>query len=221
MNDLNIDYINDILSTSVISHKNLIGETLFVNSNPAKVESVEVKKVNNVITTSKKVNDYKLDSTTTEISNIDKSTLMCSISQLLDNKFIKSLELFETDELEFYKKGIIKLFSKPNPQLIVDEVGEYYDWIITSPKIFNYLSKHKNFEPIKDDKLTSIKLRGKINHLSLFVTDNIDSNILFKGICKYSSSVMLDRFDISKESNIYVKVDYLFINKGVRKLILI
>lgn len=221
MNDLNIDYINDILSTSVISHKNLIGETLFVNSNPAKVESVEVKKVNSVIATSKKVNDYKLDSTTTEISNIDKSTLMFSISQLLDNKFIKSLELFETDELEFYKKGIMKLFSKPNPQLIVDEVGEYYDWIITSPKIFNYLSKHKNFESIKDDKVTSIKLRGKINHLSLFVTDNIDSDILFKGGCKDSSSVMLDRFDISKESNIYVKVDYLFINKGVRKLILI
>jgi len=221
MNDLNIDYINDILSTSVISHKNLIGETLFVNSNPAKVESVEVKKVNNVIATSKKVNDYKLDSTTTEISNIDKSTLMFSISQLLDNKFIKSLELFETDELEFYKKGIMKLFSKPNPQLIVDEVGEYYDWIITSPKIFNYLSKHKNFESIKDDKVTSIKLRGKINHLSLFVTDNIDSDTLFKGSCKDSSSVMLDRFDISKESNIYVKVDYLFINKGVRKLILI
>jgi hypothetical protein len=221
MNDLNIDYINDILSTSVISHKNLIGETLFVNSNPAKVESVEVKKVNSVIATSKKVNDYKLDSTTTEISNIDKSTLMFSISQLLDNKFIKSLELFETDELEFYKKGIMKLFSKPNPQLIVDEVGEYYDWIITSPKIFNYLSKHKNFESIKDDKVTSIKLRGKINHLSLFVTDNIDSDTLFKGSCKDSSSVMLDRFDISKESNIYVKVDYLFINKGVRKLILI
>jgi len=221
MNDLNIDYINDILSTSVISQKNLIGETLFVNSNPAKVESVEVKKVNNVIATSKKVNDYKLDSTTTEISNIDKSNLMFSISQLLDNKFIKSLELFETDELEFYKKGIMKLFSKPNPQLIVDEVGEYYDWIITSPKIFNYLSKHKNFESIKDDKVTSIKFRGKINHLSLFVTDNIDSDILFKGSCKDSSSVMLDRFDISKESNIYVKVDYLFINKGVRKLILI
>jgi len=221
MNDLNIDYINDILSTSVISQKNLIGETLFVNSNPAKVESVEVKKVNNVIATSKKLNDYKLDSTTTEISNIDKYTLMCSISQLLDNKFIKSLELFETDKLEFYKKGIMKLFSKPNPQLIVDEVGEYYDWIITSPKIFNYLSKHKNFESIKDDKVTSIKLRGKINHLSLFVTDNIDSDTLFKGSCKDSSSVMLDRFDISKESNIYVKVDYLFINKGVRKLILI
>lgn len=220
MNDLNIDYINDILSTSVISHKNLIGETLFVNSNPAKVESVEIKKVNNVIVTSRKTNDYKLDSTTTEISNIDKSTLMCSISQLLDNKFIKSLEPFDTDELEFYKKGIMKLFRKPNTQLIVDEVGEYYDWIITSPKIFNYLQKHKNFESIKDDKVTSIKLRGKINHLSLFVTDNIDSDTLFKGSCKDSSSVMLDRLDISKD-NIYVKVDYLFINRGVIKLILV
>lgn len=221
MNDLNIDYINDILSNSVISHKNLIGETLFVNSNPAKVESVEIKKVNNVIVTSRKTNDYKLDSTTTEISNLDKSTLMCSISLLLDNKFIKSLEPFDTDELEFYKKGIMRLFSKPNTQLIVDEVGEYYDWIITSPKIFNYLSKHKNFESVKDEKVTSIKLRGKINHLSLFVTDNIDSDTLFKGSCKDISSVMLDRLDISKESNIYFKVDYLFINRGVRKLILI
>ena len=45
MNDLNIDYINDILSTSVISHRNLISEILFVDSNPAKVESIEVKKV--------------------------------------------------------------------------------------------------------------------------------------------------------------------------------
>jgi hypothetical protein len=222
MNDLNIDYINDILSTSVISHKNLIGETLFVNSNPAKVESVEVKKVDNNIVSNRTSNDYKLDSTTTEIRNLDKPALMCSISLLLDNQFIKSLELFGTDELEFYKKGIMKLFSKPNPQLIIDEIGEYYDWIITSVKVFNYLSKHKNFESLTDEKVTSIKLRGKINHLILFVTDNIDNDTLFKGSRKDSSSVMLDRLNISKESNIYnVKVDYLFINRGVRKLILI
>ena len=222
MNDLNIDYINDILSTSVISHKNLIGETLFVNSNPAKVESVEVKKVDNNIVSNRTSNDYKLDSTTTEIKSLDIPTLMCSISLLLDNQFIKSLELFGTDELEFYKKGIMKLFSKPNPQVIVDEIGEYYDWIITSVKVFNYLSKHKNFESLTDEKVTSIKLRGKINQLSLFVTDNVDNDTLFKGSCKDSSSVMLDRLNISKESNIYnVKVDYLFINRGVRKLILI
>jgi hypothetical protein len=146
---------------------------------------------------------------------------MCSISLLLDNQFIKSLEIFGTDELEFYKKGIMKLFSKPNPQVIVDEIGEYYDWVITSPKIFNYLSKHKNFESLTDEKVTSIKLRGKINQLSLFVTDNVDNDTLFKGSCKDSSSVMLDRLNISKESNIYnVKIDYLFINRGVRKLIL-
>lgn len=222
MNDLNIDYINDILSTSVISNQNLIGETLFVNSNPAKVESIEVKKVDNSIVTNRTNNNYKLDSTTIEIKNLDTPTLMCSVSLLLDNQFIKSLELFGTDELEFYKKGIMKLFSKPNPQVIIDEVGEYYDWIITSSKVFNYLSKHKNFESITDEKVTSIKLKGKINHLSLFVTDNIDNDTLFKGSCKDSSSVMLDRLNISKESNIYnVKVDYLFINRGVRKLILI
>ena len=222
MNDLNIDYINDILSTSVISHRNLISEILFVDSNPAKVESIEVKKVDNSIVRSKTSNEYKLDSTTTEIKNLDTPTLMCSISLLLDNQFIKSLEFFGTDELEFYKKGIMKLFSKPNPQNIIDEVGEYYDWIITSSKVLGYLSKHKDFESLSDEKVTSIKLKGKINHLNIFVTDLTDKDIIWKGSCKDSSCVMLNDLNIVKESNIYnVTVEYLFINRGVRKLILI
>lgn len=222
MNDLNIDYINDILSTSVISHQNLIGETLFVNSNPAKVESIEVKKVDNNIIKSKKFNEYKLDTSTIEIKNLNTSVLVCSVSLLIDNQFIKSLENFGTDELEFYKKGLMRLISKPNPQVIIDELGEYYDWIITSPKIFKYLSKHKNFESLSDEKVTSIKLKGKINRISLFVTDIIDKDTLFKGSCNDCSSVMLGELSISEKSNIYnVKVDYLFNNRGIRKLILL
>ena len=60
MNGLNIDYINDILSTSVISHKNLISEILLVDSNPAKVESVEVKKIDSKVVTIKNSNEYNL-----------------------------------------------------------------------------------------------------------------------------------------------------------------
>jgi len=222
MNDLNIDYINDILSTSVISHRNLISEILFVDSNPAKVESIEVKKVDNSIVRSKTTNEYKLDSTTSEIKSLNSAVLMCSVSSILDDRFLKSLETFGTDELEFYKKGIFKLFSKPNPQTIVDEIGEYYDWIIVSPKILSYLSKHKDFESLSDEKITSIKLKGKINHLNIFVTDIIDNDIIWKGSCKDTSSVMLNELSIVEESNIYnVTVDYLFINRGVRKLILL
>ena len=222
MNDLKIDYINDILSTSVVSHKNLISEILFVDSNPAKVESIEVKKVDNSIVRSKTTNEYKLDSTTSEIKNLNTTVLVCLVSSILDAKFLKSLEIFGTDELEFYKKGIFKLFSKPNPQTIIDEVGEYYDWIITSAKVLNYLSKHKDFESLSDEKVTSIKLKGRINHLNIFVTDIIDNNIIWKGSCKDSSSVMLNELSIVEESNIYnVKVDYLFINRGIRKLILL
>ena len=38
---------------NILKHQNLIGETLFVNSNPAKVESIEVKKIDNNVVRSK------------------------------------------------------------------------------------------------------------------------------------------------------------------------
>ena len=125
MNNLKIDYINDILSNSFISHKKLIDEILFVNSNPAKVESINISKVDNNIIRSKTTNEYILNSVTSEIKNIDTSTLIFCVSSILDNQFIKSLEFFGSDDLKFYKKGIMSLISKPNPDIIIDEVGEY------------------------------------------------------------------------------------------------
>jgi len=222
MNDLNIDYINDILSTSVISHKNLIGETLFVNSNPAKIESVEVKKVDSKIVTIKNSNEYNLESKSFTIKNLSMSVIACSLSLLLDNAFIDSFKNnFSLDETQFYKKGLLKLFSKPNSQIIINE-AEFCDWIIVSPKIFKHLSRHKNFQELSDEKITSIKLKGLINQLSIFACDLIENDVVYKGKASNSSSVMLNELDITSESNIYnVKVDYLFINKSIRKLTLL
>jgi len=222
MNNLKIDYINDILSNSFISHKKLIDEILFVNSNPAKVESINISKVDNNIIRSKTTNEYILNSVTSEIKNIDTSTLIFCVSSILDNQFIKSLEFFGSDDLKFYKKGIMSLISKPNPDIIIDEVGEYYDWIITSPKVLKYLSKHKNFESFSDEKSTSIKLKGRVNNLSVFVTDIIDKDIIYKGSSIDCSAIMLNELIINEESNIYtIKVDYLFNNRGIRKLTLV
>jgi hypothetical protein len=217
MNDLNIDYINDILSTSIVSYQNLIGETLFVNSNPAKVESIEVKKIDNNIVRSKTINEYKLNSTTIETKNINNDVLIFSILSILDSEFLKSLNILDSDKLEFYKKGIYKLFVKTNPQTIIDEIGEYHDWIITSSKVYKHLSKHKKFISLSDEKSTSIKLKGRIDNLNVFITD-IDRDTIYIGSCKETSSVMLSELNITQEN---VKVDYLFINKGIRKLILV
>lgn len=222
MNDLNIDYINDILSNSIISHKNLIGETLFVDTNPAKVESTQVRKVDSKIVTTKTTNEYKLDSLSIQIKDIDAFFIIKSISSIIDNQFIKSLENFGCDELKFYKKGLLKFFINPNPQVIIEEVGEYCDWIITTSDIFRHLSKHKDFVTLSDDKVTSIKLKGSINNLNIFLTDIIDGDFIWKGNSNDCSSVMLSELIISKESDVYdIKVDYLFNIRGVRKLILV
>lgn len=222
MNDLNIDYINDILSTSVISHKNLIGETLFVNSNPAKVESVEVKKIDSKVVTIKNSNEYNLESKTFKIKNLSTSVIACSVSILLDNAFIDSFKNnFSLDETQFYRKGLMRLFMRPRIQSVIDE-SEFCDWLIVTPKIFKHLSRHKNFQAISDDKITSIKLKGQINQLSIFVCDYAEKDVVYKGKSSDSSSVMLNELNITQESNIYnVKVDYLFINKGIRKLTLL
>lgn len=222
MNDLNIDYINDILSTSVISHQNLIGEILFVNSNPAKVESIEVKKVDSKIVTVKNSNEYNLESKSFTIKNLSPSVIACSLSLLLDNAFIDSFkEQFLLDEIEFYKKGLMKLFTRPKPQLIINE-AEFCDWLLTSQKVFKHLSRHKNFQELSDDKVSSIKLKGRINHLNIFVCDLLEKDVVYKGKSSDSLCVMLDELNIIKESNIYnVKVDYLFNNRGIRKLTLL
>jgi len=221
MNDLNIYYINDILSTSLISYKNLISETLLVDSNPAKVESIEVKKIDSKIVTVKNSNEYNLKSKSFTIKNLSTSVLACSLSLLLDKSFIESFsENFSLDETKYYRNGLMRLIGKPRIQSIMDE-SQFCDWLIVSPKIFKHLSKHKNFQALSDDKVTSIKLKGRINQLSIFVTE-MSNDFIYKGKASDSSSVLLNELNITPESNIYnVKVDYLFINKGIRKLILL
>lgn len=221
MNDLNIDYIRDILSNCIISNKNLIGETLFVDTNPALVESIEVKKIDSKVVTNKFTNNYKLNSSTIEVVFENNFSLIQPVSSLFDKEFIKSIENSITQELAFYKKGIYRFISKPNAQTILDNV-EGYNWILTSNKIFNYISKNRKFELLSDDKVRSIKLRGRIENLNIFVSDMIEDNFVWKGKSNCCSSVMLNDLNITKkESNIYdVKVDYLFINKDIIKMIL-
>jgi hypothetical protein len=110
---------------------------------------------------------------------------------------------------------------RPRIQSIIDE-SEFCDWLIVTPKIFKHLSRHKNFQELSDDKVSSIKLKGRIDHLTIFVCDLLEKDVVYKGKVSDSLCVMLDELNIIKESNIYnVKVDYLFNNRGIRKLTLL
>ena len=43
---IHVDLINDVLTNTIVSQSTIVGETLFVDSNPATIEVTTVKKVN-------------------------------------------------------------------------------------------------------------------------------------------------------------------------------
>jgi hypothetical protein len=220
---ISLDLINDILRYSIVSQNDLIGETLFVDSNPAQVDIVKVMKVNSVVTKVKESNNYKLHTQEYTFKTFDKEKIVNDISSSLDDIFIQSLnENSEEEKLKYYKKGILNIFKRNRPEDILDEIGEYCNWIITSDKIINQLSKLDIFESVYNDNQSTIELRGKINNIKIFRSDDMNVNTIYIGHSSDCSSVFLNELILSSNIiNIYnTEVNYLFINKGIRKLIL-
>ena len=220
---IKLDLINDILRDSIVSQKGLISETLFVDTNPAQVDIVKVMKVNSVLTKVTDSNNYKLNIQTHIFNKFDKEDIINDIGLSLDNLFIKSInESSEEEILKYYKKGLFNLFKRNNPEEIVNQIGEYCNWIITSNKVINQLSKLDNFESVYNDIVSTIELRGKINNIKIFRSDDVDSNTIYIGHSSDCSSVFLKEIILNSNIiNIYeTEVNYLFINKGIRKLLL-
>ena len=137
--------------------------------------------------------------------------------------FIDSLDdSSEQENLKYYKKGLLNLFKRNNPEEIVNQISEYCDWIITSNKVINQLSRLDSFDAVYNDNISTVELRGRINNIKIFRSDDIDENTIYIGHSSACSSVFLKEIILkSNIINIYeTDVNYLFINKGIRKLIL-
>ena len=220
---IRLDLINDILRYSIVSQNDLIGETLFVDTNPAQVDIVKVMKVNSVVTKVKESNNYILNTKKYTFDKFDKEKIVNEVGLSLDNIFIKSLnETSEEERLKYYKRGILNIFKRNKPEEIVNQIGEYCNWIITSNKVINQLSRLDNFESVYNDIVSTIELRGKINNIKIFRSDDVDTNTIYIGHSSDCSSVFLKEIILNSNIiNIYdTEVNYLFINKGIRKLLL-
>ena len=88
---IRLDLINDILRYSIVSQNDLIGETLFVDTNPAQVDIVKVMKVNSVVTKVKESNNYILNTQKYTFDKFDKEKIVNEVGLSLDNIFIESL----------------------------------------------------------------------------------------------------------------------------------
>lgn len=220
---IRLDLINDILRYSIVSQNDLIGETLFVDTNPAQVDIVKVMKVNSVVTKVKESNNYILNTKKYTFNKFDKEKIVNEVGLSLDNIFIKSLnETSEEERLKYYKRDILNIFKRNKPEEIVNQIGEYCNWVITSNKVINQLSRLDNFESVYNDIVSTIELRGKINNIKIFRSDDVDTNTIYIGHSSDCSSVFLKEIILNSNIiNIYdTEVNYLFINKDIRKLML-
>jgi hypothetical protein len=216
-----IDLINDILTNTVVSQSSIMGETLFVESNPAIIEIVNVKKVKSNIERVTETKEYKLSHKGLLINDKDKDTICNKISISVDDLFIDTIESSSIKEKFKIKSGLLNLFKRKQSQDILNLISDQSDWIITSPDVLLKLSKLNEFIPVNSELKSSIELSGKIGKLNIFTKSDIKSNYIYEGSCKETSAVFLKEVTISFDSNLYdIGFDFIFTSKGVRTLIL-
>lgn len=219
---ISISLISDILSNTVVSQQGIIGDQLFVDSNPAKVEITSIKKVNSEVTKTTEVKEYSLSHKGFIIHNNDKEEICQKISTSIDDSFFDIIDSSSIEEnIKYYKNNLFKIFNRPDPLKILEKLEPGFDWIITSDKVLSKLSKLKDFTPINSELESSIELYGRIGEVNIFLKPNIKSNYVYCGSSKQTTSVFLKDITTTFDSDIYdIGVDFTFVSKGVRKLIL-
>lgn len=215
----NLDFINDILSKSIISRKEIIGDTIFVETNPAKLEFTTIKKVNGEIQKNTEVLEYQLNKASIKT---DKLTDHGLIYLYLDKEFIKSFEnYFCLDEVNFYAPLILRPFKKPNIQGVIDEILSY-SWVLTTNRVLNILKKYNRFQELSDDKASTIKLKGRIDNTFIFTSEDVEKDTIWRGNSDSCLAVFLKDIYVNNNDNIYdINFEYLFNTKGIRKLSLL
>lgn len=215
----NLDFINDILSKSIISRKEIIGDTIFVETNPAKLEFTTIKKVNGEIQKNTDVVEYQLNKASIKT---DKLTDHGLIYLYLDKEFIKSFEnYFCLDEVNFYAPLILRPFKKPNIQGVIDEILSY-SWVLTTNRVLNSLKKYNRFQELSDDKASTIKLKGRIDNTFIFTSEDVEKDTIWRGNSDSCLAVFLKDIYVNNNDNIYdINFEYLFNTKGIRKLSLL
>ena len=198
------------INTNTIN-SSILGEisqnTILVESNPARIESVETVKVKSQIKQIKTHMVYELSSK--YLSNNS------DISNSLTLDLIIQLKSKESTDIKYFNRGLIKNLLGKNPKIILDNLNNC-DWIITSNKVLDELSKLDNFKLI-DKSISGVLSSGKINNISFYITDQIDENDIIIGNSDSITAIINKNivFDVD-----LVSIEFLFIDNGVRRLTL-
>jgi len=183
----------------------------YVDSNPGKIESVEIKKEGDKIVEFKNAMEFNLHCA----SFYKSGSLALDIRKAVKHEFMKSLRFAsEMKEFRYFKRGWRGLFSRRDPKNLAKEI-EGFDWAIASNYIADELALVPEYESVIGGG--DIRLKGRIGSTLIFKCD--DAEGIFLGM-KDSIVPVFRRglLEVPKEKRM-AAVELLFEQKGKLKKI--
>lgn len=209
-----ISLIEDILPNTWISQHEICSNNIFVESNPAEVEIVQISKVNSEISKTKENKVFNLITTEDEFLESDISDSANFLSKKIDNILLHKISL--TEDIQILQSKKKKVFGFLTTYILQDliESLHYYNWIIINDKLKKELIKISGFTEISETK-------SRLNHLTIFYSNELQKDIVLAGMSESITSIFNRDIKISKSSNqIKTEIDYLFEIKKITKFIL-
>ena len=184
----------------------------FVDENPAKIETIEVKKINSEIKEIKDVKTFKL-----QRYSIGKEGLpSLKIRENVKHSLIVRLNFDSSmSEMKYFNVGFFKrFFYKKDTKRLLETFNFKADWIITSEDIISELSSLKEFEYASG--YSDVRLVGQIGGTMIFKMMDLD-NVIYMGN-KGSITAVFNRNLSDEEDGIVV--EYLIkLNENTTKII--
>lgn len=190
----------------------LFSNIYFVNSNPAKVEMFEVKKINSEIKEIKKEQSFNLIRHNLEKSGLPSLNIRENVKHSLIVKMNFTSSIIE---MKYFNVGFFKsLFYKKDPKKLLDIFNGKSDWIITSDDIISEISSLREFEYIAG--YSDIRLVGKIGETLVFKINDLQ-NVIYMGN-KESITAVFNKNLIDNKDEIII--EYLLqVNEKMTKII--
>ena len=183
----------------------------YVDSNPGKIESVEIKKEGDKIVESKSVMEFKLQ----RVSFYKTGSMSLDVRKAVKHEFLKNLRFgSEIKEFKHFNRGWRGLFSKRDPKNLAKEI-EGFDWAIAP----NYLADELALAPGYESVIGGgdIRLKGKIGSTLIFKCD--DAEGIFLGMKDSILPVFRNGiFEVAREKSM-AAIELAFEQRGKLKKI--